>query len=67
MVLSCPYIKPRLPTFIFHACGIVPHFPNKLEGHENKLQELKTTERNRILKVDAKQTCLRRVKSEFGT
>jgi hypothetical protein len=25
---------------------------------ENMLQEMKTTERKRILKVDAKQTCL---------
>jgi hypothetical protein len=25
---------------------------------ENKLQKMKTIERNRILKVDAKQTCL---------
>ena len=34
---------------------------------ENKLKEMKTTERNRISKVDAKQTRLRRVKSESGT
>ena len=34
---------------------------------ENKLQETKTTERIRILKVDAKQTSLRRVKSKSGT
>jgi hypothetical protein len=34
---------------------------------ENKLQETKTTESKRILKVDAKQTRLRRVKSESGT
>jgi hypothetical protein len=31
------------------------------------LQEMKTTERKRISKVDAKQTCLWRVKSESGT
>jgi hypothetical protein len=34
---------------------------------ENILQEMKTTERKRISKVDAKQTCLQRVKSESGT
>jgi hypothetical protein len=34
---------------------------------ENKLQEMKITESKRILKVDAKQTRLRRVKSESGT
>jgi hypothetical protein len=34
---------------------------------EDILQETKTTERKRILKVDAKQTRLRRVKSESGT
>jgi len=40
----------------------------KYVGHdENKLQESKTIERNWILKVDAKQTRLRRVKSESGT
>ena len=33
----------------------------------NKLQEMKTTERKRISKVDAKQTRLRRVKYESGT
>jgi hypothetical protein len=31
------------------------------------LQETRTTERNRILKVDAKQTRLRQVKSESRT
>jgi len=31
------------------------------------LQEMRTTERNRILKVDAKQTRLRQVKSESRT
>jgi hypothetical protein len=31
------------------------------------LQEMKITERKRISKVDAKQTRLRRVKSESGT
>jgi len=41
--------------------------PKYVGYDENKLQELKTTERNRILKVDAKQTRLRRVKSESGT
>jgi hypothetical protein len=34
---------------------------------ENILQEMKTTERKWISKVDAKQTRLRRVKSESGT
>jgi len=34
---------------------------------ENKLQEMKITESKRILKVDAKQTRLQRVKSESGT
>jgi hypothetical protein len=34
---------------------------------ENILQEMKTIERKRISKVDAKQTHLRRVKSESGT
>jgi len=34
---------------------------------ENILQEMRTTERKRISKVDAKQTRLRRVKSESGT
>ena len=34
---------------------------------EDILQETKTTERKRILKVEAKQTRLRRVKSESGT
>jgi len=34
---------------------------------ENILQEMKTTERKRISKINAKQTCLQRVKSEFGT
>jgi len=34
---------------------------------ENKLQETKTTESKRISKVDAKQTRLRRVKSESRT
>ena len=34
---------------------------------ENKLQERKRTESKRISKVDAKQTRLRRVKSESGT
>ena len=34
---------------------------------ENILQEMKTTKRNWISKVDAKQTRLWRVKSEFGT
>jgi hypothetical protein len=41
--------------------------PKYVGYDENKLQELKTTERNWILKVDAKQTRLRRVKSESGT
>ena len=34
---------------------------------ENILQQMKTIERKRISKVDAKQTPLRRVKSESGT
>jgi hypothetical protein len=34
---------------------------------ENILQEMKTTKRKRISKVDAKYTCLRRVNSESGT
>jgi hypothetical protein len=34
---------------------------------ENILQEMKTIERKQILKVDVKQTRLRRVKSEFET
>jgi hypothetical protein len=34
---------------------------------ENILQEMKTTERKWILKVDTKQTRLRRVKSESVT
>jgi len=41
--------------------------PKYVGYDENKLQESKTTERNWILKVDAKQTCLRRVKSESQT
>jgi hypothetical protein len=41
--------------------------PKYVGYDENKLQESKTIERNRILKVDAKQTRLRRVKSESGT
>jgi len=41
--------------------------PKYVGYDENKLQESKTTERNRILKVDAKQTRLRRGKSESGT
>jgi hypothetical protein len=43
-----------------------PH--NQYVGYdENKLQETKTRESKRISKVDAKQTHLRRVKSESGT
>ena len=34
---------------------------------QNILQEMKTTGIKRISKVDAKQTCLRWVKSESGT
>jgi hypothetical protein len=41
--------------------------PKYVRYVENILQEMKTIERKRILKVDAKQTHLRRVKSEFGT
>jgi hypothetical protein len=41
--------------------------PKYVRYVENILQETKTTERKWILKVDAKQTSLRRVKSEFET
>ena len=41
--------------------------PRYVGYDENKLQQMKTTERNRISKVDAKQTRLRRVKSESRT
>jgi len=41
--------------------------PKYIGYDENKLQEMKTTKRKRISKVDAKQTRLRRVKSESGT
>jgi len=41
--------------------------PKYVGYDENKLQETKTTESKRISKVDAKQTRLRRVKSESGT
>jgi hypothetical protein len=41
--------------------------PKYVGYDENKLQEMKTTESERISKVDAKQTRLRRVKSESGT
>ena len=41
--------------------------PRYVGYDENKLKEMKTTKRNRISKVDAKQTRLRRVKSESGT
>jgi hypothetical protein len=41
--------------------------PKYVGYDENKLQEMKTTESKRISKVDAKQTRLRRVKSESGT
>ena len=41
--------------------------PRYVGYDENKLQEMKTIERKWISKVDAKQTRLRRVKSEFGT
>jgi hypothetical protein len=34
---------------------------------KNILQEMKTTKRKRISKIDVKQTCLRRVESESGT
>ena len=39
--------------------------PKYVGYDENKLQEMKTTERKRISKVDAKQTRLRRVKPEY--
>ena len=41
--------------------------PKYVAYDENKLQEMKTIERIRILKVDVKQTSLRRVKSKSGT
>jgi hypothetical protein len=41
--------------------------PKYVGYDENKLQEMKTTESKRISKVEAKQTRLRRVKSESGT
>jgi hypothetical protein len=41
--------------------------PKYVGYDENKLHEMKTTERKQISKVDAKQTRLRRVKSESGT
>ena len=41
--------------------------PRYVGYDENKLEEIKITKRNRISKVDAKQTRLRRVKSESGT
>ena len=41
--------------------------PKYVGYDENKLKEMKTTKRNRISKVDAKQTRLRRVKSESRT
>jgi len=41
--------------------------PKYVGYDENKLQEMKTTKRKRISKVDAKQTCLQRVKPESGT
>jgi len=45
-----------------------PETTPKYVGYdENKLQETKTTESKRISKVDAKQTCLQRVKSKSGT
>ena len=41
--------------------------PKYVVYDEDKLQEMKTTASERISKVDAKQTRLRRVKSESGT
>jgi hypothetical protein len=41
--------------------------PKYVGYDENKLQEIKTTKRKRISKVDAKQTRLRRVKAKSGT
>jgi hypothetical protein len=41
--------------------------PRYVGYDENKLQEMKTIERKGISRVDAKQTRLRRVKSEPGT
>jgi hypothetical protein len=41
--------------------------PKYVGYDENKLQEMKTTERKWISKIDAKQTRLQRVKSESGT
>ena len=40
--------------------------PKYVGYDENQLQEMKTIESKRISKVDAKQTRLRRVKSESG-
>jgi hypothetical protein len=41
--------------------------PKYVRYVENILQEMKTTETKEISKVDAKQTCLRRIKFEYGT
>jgi hypothetical protein len=41
--------------------------PKYVRYVENILQEMKTTQIKQISKVDAKQTRLQRVKSEFGT
>jgi hypothetical protein len=41
--------------------------PRYVGYDENKLQKMKTIERKGISRVDAKQTRLRRVKSESGT
>jgi hypothetical protein len=48
-------------------CKMMKQHPNMLDMLKTILQEMKTTERMRISKVDAKQTRLRRVMSEFGT
>ena len=41
--------------------------PRYVGYDKNKLKQTKTTERNRISKVDSKQTRLQQVKSESGT
>jgi uncharacterized phage infection (PIP) family protein YhgE len=48
-------------------CKMMKQHPNMFRYVENILQEMKKTERKWISKVDAKQTRLRRIKSEFGT
>jgi len=47
-------------------CKMMKQHPIYVGYDENKLQEMKTIERKRISKVDAKQNGLRWVKSESG-